>query len=170
VATHEIGHALGFISVVDDIAGTATANGDNLVSPTTLDLFRFGRTTSNPATVSQFTNNPRNLTPGADTIFDDLTNEYRLSSGLNTLQFPTGSGTDGRQASHWKADELTGTLIGVMDPTLSSGFIETVSSADFRALDLIGWDVAVPEPSTILLLGLAAATWLPWHLSRRSTA
>jgi hypothetical protein len=63
-----------------------------------------------------------------------------MSTGLNTLQFPSGSGTDGRQSSHWKADELTGTLIGVMDPTLSSGFIETVSSADFRALDLIGWD------------------------------
>jgi hypothetical protein len=165
-ATHEIGHLLGFTSDVDNIAGSPTQNGSNLVVPTVLDLFRFSRTGTNPSTVSQFTTNPRNLTPGADTITDDLTNEYRMSSGLNTLQFPSPTGTDGRQASHWKADELTGQLIGIMDPTLSSGTFQVVTDADYRALDLIGWDVQVPEPGSLAVIALGAVGLL----SRRRRA
>ena len=62
---------------------------------------------------------------------------------------------DGRQASHWKDDSLTGTHIGIMDPTLSFGSVFGLTDADIRALDLIGWDqaVPVPEPSSILLFG-----------------
>lgn len=69
--------------------------------------------------------------------------------------FSTGAYTgDGNQASHWKADEKTGVYIGIMDPTLASGVTESITAADLRALDVIGWDVTtVPEPTSMLLLG-----------------
>jgi hypothetical protein len=57
---------------------------------------------------------------------------------------------DGRQASHWKDDALTGVFIGIMDPTLRSATVQTVSVPDERALELIGWDVTVASPATTL--------------------
>jgi hypothetical protein len=149
VAAHEIGHALGFISDVDSVDGGATT-----VSPTPLDLFRFGRLANNPSNAAQFATFPRDLKPGDDDITDDTTDEYRMSTGV-------ASG-DGNQASHWKADEQTGTFIGIMDPTLASGVRELPTDADFRAFDLIGYEVsAIPEPSTLVLaavgIGLVAA-------------
>jgi hypothetical protein len=151
VATHEIGHLLGFTSTVDAIDVT-TAVDLPTVSPTTLDLFRFGRLTNNPTNIAQFTSNPRNLVPGADTITDDLANEYRMSTGVN--------GGDGRQASHWKDDALLGSYIGMMDPTLSFGVTQQLTDADFRSLDLIGYDVQVPEPASTGLLAAAAGLLL----------
>ena len=145
VAEHEIGHALGFTSVVDQINGGATS-----VGPTTLDLYRFTRNVAgqDPATAADFTNFPRNYIPGADTAFDDTTNAYRMASGLTNATYP---GTDGNQASHWKADEQTGQYIGIMDPTLANETAELATAADFRAFDLIGYDI-VPEPTAFAAL------------------
>jgi hypothetical protein len=136
VAAHEIGHALGFFSIVDSINAGATS-----VSFSTLDLFRFVNDIAgqDPATSGDFTTFPRNLVPGADGITDEINGvERRMSTGLPNISFP---GTDGRQASHWKADELTGVFIGLMDPTLASGVAYGPADSDFRALDLIGYDV-----------------------------
>ena len=64
------------------------------------------------------------------------------------------SQADGRQASHWRDNGITGTLIGVMDPTLATSQVFPIKASDIRALDVIGWDhVAAPEPAAILLLG-----------------
>lgn len=145
VAAHEIGHLLGMLSSVDDIDATTSASYPS-IAPTTLDLFRFGRLTANPSTAAEFTFFSRNLTPGAHAILDDLTNEYLLSTGLSA---------DGRQASHWKDDALTGNLIGIMDPTLSYGATEWVLDSDLRVLDLVGYDIqAVPEPAAASLIAL----------------
>jgi len=141
VAAHEIGHLLGFISSVDEIDAT-TAATDPSIAPTTLDLFRFARLSGNPSTVADFTAFARNLVPGTDTVLDDLSNEYRLSDGLNS---------DGRQASHWK-DNLG---IGIMDPTTDTGEQLNISNTDLRAMDVMGYTLA-PEPSVGLLLGLIA--------------
>jgi hypothetical protein len=141
VALHEIGHALGFISAVDDFdqainAGLTSGNADIY----TLDMYRFADGTVNdPSTLADFTTAERNLVPGTAAVIDDLSHEYALSTGAYN--------GDGRQASHWKDGDLTGTLIGTMDPTIGYGQIFTPSTADLRALDLIGWDV-VPEPMT----------------------
>jgi len=154
VAAHEIGHALGFISVVDDADVGVTS-----LSMRPLDLFRFQNNVSgrDPSTAAEFTTFPRYFVPGSDAITDDIANEFRMSTGVNL--------GDGSQASHWKADELTGILIGVMDPTLASDTFETISSADLRAMDLIGYNlIAVPEPSTIALsVGAILAAAYGWR-------
>lgn len=140
VAAHEIGHALGFFSSVDDADGGAAS-----LSISMLDLFRFRDGTSNPTTPAEFTSNARDLTAGQPGIFSDLTSEWLFSTGLDL--------GDGNQASHWKADEITSNNLGIMDPTLSSGVFFNVGYADLRALDLIGYDI-VPEPSAWVLTAI----------------
>src|SRR5262249_12307480 len=95
------------------------------------------------------TNNPRSLVPDTTAYFSDTLNVYSLSTG-----FYTG---DGRQASHWKDDSLTGSFIGIMDPTLANQVIEPITAADIRAMPLISYDVAVPEPQTFALMAGALA-------------
>jgi len=148
IAAHEIGHALGFVSAVDDVDSLLSASETGTIFMRPLDLFRFGDL-ADPATAGDFTTFPRELRPGVPSDFDDLTNEWSFSTGVFA--------GDGRQASHWKDDALTGLSIGVMDPTLAPGVSEAISAADVRALDVIGWDfeepAAVPEPGSLLLLG-----------------
>lgn len=146
VAAHEIGHALGFVSFVDSIAGGATA-----ISPFTLDLLRFRNNLAgqDPAIAAEFTTFPRAMIVGGDAITDAINDpEWRMSTGL------TGAG-DGRQASHWKDDDLVGPKIGIMDPTLGSGVFYGITDADFRALDLIGYNI-IPEPSSLSLFFLGS--------------
>jgi hypothetical protein len=160
VALHEIGHLLGFISSVDQFdAGGIFAKG---ISPTTMDLFRFQASGSNnPSTNAEFTTLPRELRPGQEAVFDDIDNEWALSTGA--------SKGDGRQASHWKDDSLTGTLIGVMDPTLGFGQVFTITDADIRVFGLIGYNV-VPEPGSFVLLFTAGAGWFIRIWYRRGKA
>ena len=101
----------------------------------------------NPATALEFTTGGRNLEPGSAAIFDDLDLEAAFSTGVAT--------GDGRQASHWKDNGLTGVLIGSMDPTIAPQQVFQPSGPDLRAFDLIGWDIVsvpVPEPAAVLLL------------------
>jgi hypothetical protein len=152
VAAHEIGHALGFVSAVDVADNTI----DNLtLQPTPLDLFRFSDS-NDPTTNAEFTNKPRNFVPGQSAVFDDVSNEWRMSTGIN-------GGSDAQQASHW----LDNNGIGIMDPTLSIGELSHITTADLRAFDLIGYEiVTVPEPSA-LLLGALGGSFL---LRRRRSA
>ncbi|RYD60434.1 MAG: hypothetical protein EOP84_36990, partial [Verrucomicrobiaceae bacterium] len=141
-AAHEIGHALGFLSDVDDFDVIDNLDSDNL---TTLDLFRFSLD-QRPSTFLEFQSFPRVLSPGVPSVFSDVNNSYSMSTGANK--------GDGNQAGHWQDDFLIddhgniniGPLIGIMDPTLPSGTAEPVSASDIRAINLIGYDV-VPEPS-----------------------
>ncbi len=154
VAAHEIGHALGFFSFVDVIDPLVNAGTPDAVDVSPLDLFRFEEGTANdPATVAEFATFPRSIQPNVAANTDEIANEWRMSTGRLT--------GDARQASHWRDDALSGTLIGVMDPSLSTGLVELVDFPDFRALDLIGYEI-IPEPGSFLLLaigvvGIAAA-------------
>ncbi|HYC55552.1 MAG TPA: NF038122 family metalloprotease [Candidatus Binatia bacterium] len=134
VAAHEIAHLLGFFSNVDTVDQLVFAGAPP--QPTqiaTLDLFRFRRDmANNPAVVADFATFPRTQTPNSDDVTDDVEAEYRMSSGART--------GDGRQASHWKDDHITGVLIGLMDPNLDQGEIHEITDADVRALDLIGYE------------------------------
>jgi hypothetical protein len=138
VAAHEIGHALGFFSEVD-----ATDAGVTSLQANILDLYRFNLASNNPNTPANFTTLPRSLLSGQEAVTDTITTgEFRMSTGVST--------GDGRQASHFK-DSFG---IGLMDPTLAPGELGTLTYADFRAMDLIGYEI-IPEPATgvTLLLG-----------------
>jgi hypothetical protein len=151
IATHEIGHALGFTSGVDVLDFYAQpANGgpyadDEFVFVNSLDLFRY-------STLSAGT---------AGGVLD-----FSIDRGVTNLgaTFSTGSFYgDGRQASHWK-DNLD---LGVMDPTAGQGELLSISANDRLAFDVIGWNLrtatpAVPEPGTWMMMlagfGLVGST------------
>jgi hypothetical protein len=156
VAAHEIGHALGFISNVDEYDRGARSTG-----PTTLDLFRFA-SNSIPSTLAGFTNTPRMLAPGvAASTLISLGSGQAMSTGVFQ--------GDGRQASHWKDDSLTGSLIGIMDPTLAFNTVETVDANDLRAMELIGYTLrAVPEPSSMAVAVGTLLIGMVFRSSRRS--
>ena len=163
VALHEIGHALGFVSVVDEIDFRIATDQADAVAVMPFDLFRFGDP-ADPSSTSDFTSFARWLVPGFPGFFDDLDVELALSTG-----FFNG---DGRQASHWRDNDLSGVLLGVMDPTLPFNTIYPLSENDLRLLDRIGWDYRlgihdVPEPMTLSLLG-AGLAGMGWMRRRRA--
>jgi hypothetical protein len=153
VALHEIGHALGFISGVD-VADFFLGQGQTApIDIYPLDLFRFP--SSATITSVNFGTQPRFMVAGGSAKFSDGVSSYSMSTG-----FFVG---DGRQAGHWKDNNLTGVLIGAMDPTLAFQEIRNLQYADLRAMDVIGWDfnaaafLAVPEPATFVSIGLGIA-------------
>ena len=153
VASHEIGHLLGFFSEVDFIDFVRSQNQvSNQVEPTTLDLFRFDDDPNNDpsslaAGAESFTTEPRSLVPGNVEHFDQINN---LFGGSTEVLMSTGlTQGDGRQASHWK-DNLG---LGLLDPTLAFGELGALNNNDLRAIDLIGYEILVPEPGSLAVLG-----------------
>jgi hypothetical protein len=90
-AVHELGHALGFTS------NMGASTGFGVVAMMALDLFRFRL----GASLASFGARPRALSRGGDQVFFAGGQELAFSTGDE----PPG---DGRQASHWKDDDLTG--------------------------------------------------------------
>jgi uncharacterized protein (TIGR03437 family) len=136
-AVHEIGHLLGFVSNV----GQRELSPSAPIFVSVWDLFRF-RPGPN---LSTFSTAQRILSSGGDQVFFDSGNELGLSTGR-----PDGQGGDGRQASHWKADELTGQYIGIMDPSTSRGARELITNNDLRVIDVLGYRLrtAASQPGT----------------------
>ena len=151
VATHEIGHAMGFVSGVDtvdlltgsgpqrstDINGGAVGLGelDAFALFSTIDLFR------RSAAAFAAAPDALDLSTGSNVFFSI---DADLSDG-DDIPMETGSfnGT-GNQASHF----LDGVpSLGILDPTASLGELLAISENDILALDVIGYDlVAVPPP------------------------
>lgn len=147
VATHEIGHALGF---------TSDAGEGELASVTPWDIFRF-----RPGTAAgNFTNAQRimSIGGGEQVYFTGqtftipgfgTTTELGLSNG-GPASGVTTNGADGWQSSHWKADDITGKFIGIMDPSISRGTLEVPTENDYSTLETIGWDLTgnaiIPSP------------------------
>ncbi len=130
IATHEIAHALGFMSGVDILDRTGAPNyepEDRLDYVSMLDLFRYS-------------NDSKNV--GASDWTADKREKYFSLDGGNTkiAAFSTGDiFGDGRQNSHWQ-DNLG---LGILDPTIAAGDSLQISENDRRALDAIGWDRTV---------------------------
>jgi len=147
VAAHELGHILGFVTAVDQIAGAGgTLTGEQLPS-SVLDLFRFSADS---------------VALGAgvpDTTLDGRAKYFSADGGLSSYAgFATG--VSGYQAGHWQ--EFT--FRGLMDPTLFQGFARSISMSDIAAMDVIGYR-SVPEPSAGVLCILGLLTL--WARCRR---
>jgi hypothetical protein len=157
VATHEIGHFLGFMSGLEAIdyymkygSPMYTTWKKNDVWVSVLDFFRFD--TSDLGAGFNFTTTARDLTPGGSQSFYYGDGSVLMSTGMYF--------GDGYQGSHWK--DLLG--LGILDPTAAAGELLAIGQNDLIAMDLIGWDV-VPEPATVGLLLLGGL-----FLLRRRTA
>jgi hypothetical protein len=144
VAVHEIGHALGFASNVGlrELIPTFPAG------VSFWDLFRFRPGNSTLAALPFLT---RVQSSGGDQIFFAGQGELGLSTGR-----PNGTGGDGRQASHWKADELTTHFIGVMDPTLARGVRQTITHHDLAVLEAIGYQLSAEAAKLPVITDLSA--------------
>ncbi len=163
VATHEIGHALGFISGVDVLDTNSTSpnffNADDFTFVSSLDLFRYSaQSAATAGGVIDFT-------------AGNTAKYFSIDRGVTgqSVTFSTGQvHGDGRQASHWK-DNLN---LGIMDPTASNGELLSISANDLKAFDVIGWNLrpavvaAVPEPGTWMLM-LAGFGLVGWARRRR---
>jgi PEP-CTERM motif len=162
IATHELGHALGFISGVDildtnspnpTVPGPFSSNQFNYVN--SLDLFRF-------SALSKASN-------VIDWTADTRAKYFSIDGGVTNqagATFSTGrTFGDGNQASHWK-DNLG---LGIMDPTASQGERLAISDNDKTAFDVIGWNLvsSVPEPGTYIMFGMGLLTI---GLKRRASA
>jgi len=145
IATHEIGHALGFVSGVDVLDGNGTGSFSSAAFTfvSTLDLFRHS--------VTSRANN------AIDWAADNRDKYFSLDGGTTLgTQLSTGlTYGDGHQASHWK-DDLG---LGIMDPTAGYGETLAITANDVQAFDAIGWNLAsVPDDSSsLMLLGLGTA-------------
>ena len=138
-AAHEIGHALGFVSVVDDVDTVAGNAVDFLNTP--MDFMRYS--------ASSFALGISDVSAGPVAKF----------IYINGVTVPMSLGAnigDGQQASHFY---VTGNL-GMMAPTASYGQKLAVSKNDLLVMDAIGWELTalgqseIPEPSTYgLVLG-----------------
>lgn len=134
VAAHEIGHALGFVSGVDMVdiysgwgPGAGQLNFDTFPYATPLDLMRFNA----------------NVGPGWHNLSTGGLGYLSLDGGGSTFGYmSTGQyNGNGWQASHW----LDGW--GLMDPNLNMGELGVLQARDLMALDVIGWNLNVPEAS-----------------------
>jgi hypothetical protein len=140
VATHEMGHVLGFSSVVGD----REQNPSNPLVVSDWDIFRFRPGTAN---LNTFSTAQRILSSGVSP-----SDEHVHFSGGPELELSTGKpqqpvGGDGNQGSHWKADEQSGNFIGIMDPTIARGQRYTMTTNDQNAIDAFGYTiVATPGP------------------------
>ena len=138
VATHEIGHALGFTS----------RSGSGSSTPAMWDLYRFRSGT----TSGTFTNTPRIMTVGGAT----LNSQYYFVPGITEIGLSDGgpnavttSNADGNQSSHWRQAILNnGSYIGIMDPRLPANITRPITAADTGALNIFGYNanLVVPGP------------------------
>lgn len=125
VLVHEVGHAMGFVSASDFIAGDMTS----------MDLFRFqttdGSADYNPDSIAEFTSRPRLVSKNKP---DDA---HHVEIG--TAEYPMSDG-DPYQSSHLREQP---TSLGLMDPAIGPGVTRHpfyFNSRDLAILDAIGWD------------------------------
>lgn len=151
---HEIGHALGFISVV----GFLDHKGlPDLYYP--WDLFRVRPEAVESGSLVGFSTTQRVTTAGpvystlwaSEGGIDYYFSNHVFFDGFEKVELSTADGEmlngDGRQSSHWRDDDLrppslgTNRWIGIMDPTLPRGARWMINHHDLRALEVIGYTV-----------------------------
>lgn len=148
VAVHEIGHALGFVSSVDDFDYFANFSGvpvDDWWWAYGMDLFRYSA-------------NSEGYGDGSPQLDWSVgTDSYFSIDGGNPLwdgYFSTGTYFgDGWQASHWKANETCHNFLGIMNPYACNGTMDEVTALDLAVFDAIGWNLdfnVLADPSLVI--------------------
>lgn len=132
VVVHELGHMLGFVSKVGDVELGAPVN-----APAIFDLFRFRP----GVTMGLFTTEPRIVSSGGDQVYFAGGEPLELSTGRDDA-----TGGDGRAASHWRDDTLTGISLGIMDPSVKRGVPLRLTPTDLAVFDTIGYTLVAPTP------------------------
>lgn len=144
VVAHEIGHALGFGSAVENMHIQRASCLEELASPSLLDLFRF-----RPETTQDLHNPFRQLHFGPAEFFaadSDIRPEFGRGNGALTL-IPAEPDPDCEQftpAPHWRCTSLENGEQLLMNGTIGRGAV-TLKQTDKRAFDLIGYD----SPDTV---------------------
>src|SRR5205085_1284532 len=144
VATHEIGHALGFTST----SGATPIPSSGTVRPAMWDLYRFRSGT----TSATFASAPRIMTIGGPTP----NSQYHFVPGATELGLSNGgpspendpnkstNNSDGNQSSHWRQASLNGGVIsgyiGIMDPRIPSNTRRQITANDVNALNIFGYN------------------------------
>lgn len=141
VAAHEIGHVLGFDSVVNPLEALRGSGVADDLPAAMLDLFRYSAASlaAGPGVI--------------DCTADTRGKFFSVDGGTTKLAGFTRGAVygGGYQAGHWQ--EFT--WVGLMDPAVFPGLQRQISATDLRAFDVIGYTL-VPEPGVIILglLGL----------------
>lgn len=159
VAQHEIGHALGFTSGIDEIdycmgpgngaicgIGNDAGRFENSIWYQPLDLFRYSA-------------------PGVADVRVGGTPYFSVDGGATSIAyFSTGS----EHGDGWQASHFTSNAVNLMRPFVGFGQSYDATPADLYAMDAIGWNLAapVPEPQTWAML-LAGFSLLGWRARRR---
>ena len=135
VATHEIGHALGFVS----------RNGQGTTIPAMWDLYRFrSGTTSGTFTTAQRIMTIGGPVPNSQYQFVPGDTELGLSNGGPDPDNDPNKATDnsdGNQSSHWRQASLNGNVyIGIMDPRIPANVHRPITANDTNALNIFGYN------------------------------
>jgi spore maturation protein SpmB len=151
-AIHEMGHALGFVSGVDEYDYYGRPNGPGKASGAT---FNFNTTSwFSSLDLFRYSNDPTNLVAGTTPVLDMAVNSpayFSIDGGAHQVLggslFATGSyNGDGDQASHWKDNngpDGCSVQLGIMDPTECYAQADYVTALDLAAIDAIGWNLNV---------------------------
>jgi Ca2+-binding RTX toxin-like protein/subtilase family serine protease len=137
LATHELGHALGFDSGIDTLDNSVPKSDEANTFVTPLDLFRFST---------------QSVALGKGTLDWTATNTdkyFSIDGGITPIaSFATGViHGDGKEPQHWK-DNLG---LGIMDPTLVRGEQPAIKPLDKQAFDVIGWNLLGTAPAVVTI-------------------
>jgi len=143
VAAHELGHALGFVSVVNQIEQQGGAAGQ--LPSSILDLFRFSA--ESVAAGQGF----------GDATADGRDKYFSVDGGISAAG-PFANGAiygSGYQADHWREWSFT----GLMDAQSFLGLQRRIGPHDLQGFDVLGYTIPEPGTGALLILGML----LRWH-------
>jgi hypothetical protein len=151
VAAHELGHTLGFVSVVNQMEQQGGAAGQ--LPSSILDLFRFSAASQAAGA-------------GFSDVTADTRDKYFSVDGGAASVAPFASGAvygTGSQADHWREFSFT----GLMDPQSFPGLQRRIGPTDLRAFDVLGYRIPEPGTGTLLVAGAFLFVWLKWAAGRQ---